>query len=125
MGEALKASLNLFKKVLWFYGTLEHGLLGGVACGLPFTSPFLYNETYINKVELFSSIFVPNLSEVSYMVCSRDSVCELWFTNLMLPLNLCLRMLGQLRVKICKALELAVRMLNWLGAKICNALCFH
>ena len=79
------------------------GLLGCVACGLSFTPPFLCNKAYINKIGLSPSIFVPSPLEVSYMVRSQDIVRELWFVNLMLPSDLCARMLSLLGANIYKA----------------------
>ena len=55
------------------------------------------------KWGLFPSIFVLGPLEISCMVRSWDLVCELWFTNLVLPSDLCARMLGRLEVKILKA----------------------
>ena len=77
-------------------------LLGFLAYGLPFTPPFLYNEAYINKIGLSSSIFVPDLLKVSYMVHLWDLVCGLQFENLLLLSNLCTKMLSRLGAKIYK-----------------------
>ena len=45
----------------------------------------------------------------------------LQFANLMLPLNLCAKMFGQLGAKIHKASELDARKFDQLGVKIHNA----
>ena len=74
-----------------------------VAFDFPVTSPFLCNNAYINKMGLSPSIFIPGPSEVSCVVHSWDLVCKLLFTNLLLPLNLCVRMFDQLRANICEA----------------------
>ena len=52
---------------------------------------------------LSPSIFVPSPLEVSCVVRSWDLVCGLQFAKLLLPLDLCSRMLGQLGAKIYKA----------------------
>ena len=70
------------------------GLLGYVACDLLFTLSFLCNEAYINKIGLSLSIFVPGPLNVYCRIHSWDFVCGLQFTNLMLPLDLCARILG-------------------------------
>ena len=87
-------------------------------CELPFTPPALCNEAYINKMRLFPSIFVLGPEEVSYVVCSYDSVYGLQFVNLVLPLNLCARMLSRLGTKACEASRIRSRSLSWLGAMI-------
>ena len=57
-----------WKSPFSFMGLLSLGFWRCVACGLSFTSPCLCNETYIDKMGLFLFIFVPNPSEVSYMM---------------------------------------------------------
>ena len=50
------------------------GLLGCVACGFPFTSLYLCNEAYINKIGLFTSILGLGLLESSSRINSWDLI---------------------------------------------------
>ena len=88
------------------------------ACDLPFTPLVLCNEAFINKIGLSPFIFVPSPEEVSCVVHSCDSICGLWFTNLVLPSDLCARMLGRLETKVRETLRIGSTSLGWLGAKI-------
>ena len=89
-----------------------------MACDLPFYTTNLCNEVFINKMWLSLTIFVLNPKKVICGVHSYGSVCGLRFANLVLPSDLCVRMLGQMRTKVGKASRDGSRSLGWLGAKI-------
>ena len=100
-------------------------LLGYMTYDLPFTPLYLFNEVYINKIELFPSIFVLGSLEVSCEIILETRLCELWFTNLILHSDLYAIMLGQLEVKIRNVLELDTMTLGRLRGKILNVSYFH
>ena len=74
---------------------------------------------------LSPTIFVPSLEEVICGVRSYGLVCGLQFANLVLPLDLCARMLNRLGTKVHEASRDGSRSLGWLGAKIFKAFYFH
>ena len=74
---------------------------------------------------LSPTIFIPGLEEVICEVCSCDLVCGLRFANLVLPSDLCVWMLGQLRTKVREVSRDGSRSLGWLGAMMLKALYFH
>ena len=97
------------------------GLLGCVAYYLFFTSSFLCNETYINKMELSPSIFVPELSKASCRVRFWDSICIVISIYLLVSY-----------FRICRTKEFWLAgnqdhggMLSRLRVKILNVLYFH
>ena len=77
------------------------------------TLPYLCNEAIINKMGLSSHHFYP-WPWRGCGVYSCDSVCGLWFANLVLPSDLCAWKLGQLVTKVREASKMEVGVLvDW------------